>query len=1055
MIRSIVGTSLKLRYIICLLAAGMMVYGMTQLRRMPVDVFPEFAPPRVEIQTACNGLSAEEAESFVSVPLEQALNGVDGLDIMRSKSVPDLSSIEMYFKPGTDELRARQLVQERMQTVIPSLPTWAAPPVMMPPVSVTGRFMKIGISSETMSLTDMSMVAYWTIRARIMQVPGVANVAIWGERIKLPQVQIDPKRMAQHNVTVDDVMEVTANALDVGLLQFSQGAVIGTGGFVDTPNQRLHIRPVSSIISAAELGQVPVHNRKKADGTPLVLNDVANVVIHTWPLIGDAVIDGKTGLLLIVEKYPWANTLEATRGVEEALREIQIGLPGLKIDPTIFRPADFIEVAFHNLQRALVLGCILVMLIIAAFLFEWRTALISLLAIPLSLMAGVLVLYYTGSTLNTMILAGFVIAIGVVVDDAIIDVENIVRRLREHRKAGDTASTARIILDASLEVRQAIIHATLIDVVVLIPIFFIGGLSGAFFQPLAVSYGLAVMASMLVALTVTPALCYILLHNVPIEHREPVFVRWLHRLYEPVLARIIRRPAPVFAVTAIVMLVGFAVLPLLGESLFPEFKERDFLSHCITKPGTSVQEERRIATQVGNEVRAIEGVRNFGTHIGMALLADEVCGVNFGENWLSISPDADYDETLDKIKAVVYAHPGLFRNVETYLNERIDEVLTGTSETFVVRIYGPDLKQIHSLADNVEEALKDIPGIANLHIQLQSEVPQIQVVVDLQKALKVGLKPGDVRRAAATLLSGEEVGDIFLDGKAYDVNVWSTPESRHSVDDVRNLPIDTPSGGHVKLADVADVAIRPAQSVIYRENASRRIDVSANVEAADLGAVMTEVQNRLDKIKYPLGYHAEVFGEYAERQAAQRRMLLFAIGGGVGVFLILLASFHNTRLAILGFLTLPSALVGGLLAAYFTGHVISLGSLVGFLTVFGIAARNKIMLINHYQHLEAYEGEVFGPRLALRGAIERLSPILMTALATGLALVPLVIAGDIPGHEIEYPMAIVILGGMVTSTLLNLFVVPSLYLQFGASDENAGTGTAHVTTARVVPSLTS
>jgi CzcA family heavy metal efflux pump len=1036
MIRSIVGTSLKLRYIVILVAGAMMVYGITKFPQMPVDVFPEFAPVRVEVQTATNGLSAEEAESFVTVPLEQALNGVEGLDIMRSKSVPDESSIEMFFKPGTDELRARQLVQERMQQVIPSLPTWAAPPVIIPPISVTGRFMKIGVSSDTMSQIDMSMIAYWTIRARIMQVPGVANVAIWGERIKLPQVQIDPKRMGEHGVTVDEVMETTSQALDVALLQFDKGNVIGTGGFIDTPNQRFHIRPVSSIKSASELAQVPIQDRKKKDGTPLLLSDVAKVVVETWPVTGEAIINGKPGLLLIVEKYPWANTLEATRGVEEAIQEIQPGLPELNIDPTIFRPADFIEVAFHNLKSALLLGCLLVAVIIVAFLFEWRTALISLLAIPLSLVAGILVLYYTGSTLNTMILAGFVIAIGVVVDDAIIDVENIVRRLRQCRKQGIQKSTAKIILEASLEVRQAIIHATLIDVVVLIPIFFIGGLSGAFFQPLAVSYGLAVLASMVVALTVTPALCYVFLRNAPIEHHEPIFVRWLHKIYAPALGAIIKRPGPVFAATALVMLVGIAIIPLLGESLFPEFKERDFLSHCISKPGTSVAEERRIATKISNEVRQIPGVRNFGTHIGMALLADEVCGVNFGEHWLSIDPDVDYDETLDKIKEVVAAQPGIFRNVETYLNERIDEVLTGTSETFVVRIFGPNLKEIHEKADEVEAALKDIPGIIDLHIQLQSEVPQIQVTVDIEKARNVGLKPGDIRRTAATMMSGEEVGDIFLNEKCYDVNVWSTPETRHSIDDLRNLLIDTPDGGRVKLADVADVTIRPAQSVIYREHASRRIDVSANVEAADLGSVMREVQNRLDKIKMPLGYHTEVFGEYAERQAAQHRMMLFAIGACFGVFLILVASFNNVRLAILGFLTLPSALVGGLLAAYFTGDVITLGSLVGFLTVFGIAARNKIMLINHYQHLEKYEGEVFGPHLALRGAIERLSPILMTALATGLALVPLVWTGNIPGHEIEYPMAIVILGGMVTSTLLNLFVVPSLYLRFGQSKES-------------------
>ncbi len=1029
--RSIVAASLKFRFIALALAVAMMGYGIAQIPNMPVDAFPEFAPPRVEIQTPSLGMSADEVESLVTVPLEQAFNGVENLDLMRSKSIPDLSSIELLFKPGTDVVRARQLVQERLTTVLTTLPTWAAPPVIIPPVSSTGRVMKIGVSSKDVSLMDLSMIAYWTIRARLLGVPGVANVAIWGERVKMPQVQVDPQRMLAHNVSLDQVMEHTADALDVGILYFSKGAVIGTGGYIQTPNQRLGIRHVLAISGPEDLGQVPIADRRRPDGTALRLSDVSDVVWDTWPLFGDAVINDGPGLMLVVEKFPWANTLDVTHGVEDALDELRPGLAGIDMDPTIFRPADFIQVALDNLTRALIIGCILVMGVIAAFLFQWRTALISMVAIPLSLMAGALVLYLSGAVINTMILAGFVIAIGVVVDDAIIDVENITRRLRLARAAGSAQSTASIVLEASLEVRQAIVHATLIDAVVALPIFFIGGLSGAFFQPMALAYGLAVLASMVVALTVTPAMCLMLLAKAPLSHREKPLVRWLQGMYDRVLARIVRRPRPVFIGTAVVMVVGVSVLPMLGESLFPHFKERDFLIHWITKPGSSVIEEQRIVTRLSKELRAIPGVRNFGSHIGQALLADELNGVNFGENWISVDPAADYDETIAAIEDVVYGYPGLFHNVETYLNERIDEVLSGSSQTFVVRIYGPDLKIIHEKAQEVEDSLRGIPGIIDLNVQLQSEVPQIQVEVNLAAAQHYGLKPGDVRRASGTLLAGEEVGDIFRDGKAYDVNVWSTPATRRSLTSVRNLLIDTPSGGHVRLGDVADVRIRPAQSVIYRENDSRRIDVGAEVTDRDLSAVADEVEDRLDNIQFPLGYHAVVLGEYAEREAASNRLLVFAIAAGLGVFLILLASFENTRLAVLGFLTLPSALVGGLLGAYVTGEVISLGSLVGFLTVFGIAARNQIMLVSHYQHLERHEGEAFGPVLALRGARERLSPILMTALATGLALVPLVITGDIPGHEIEYPMAIVILGGLITSTLLNLFVVPSLYLRFG------------------------
>ncbi|MEZ4862298.1 MAG: efflux RND transporter permease subunit [Caldilineaceae bacterium] len=1031
MMRWIVESSLKLRFLVVAGAAALMFFGVMQMRTMPIDVFPEFAPPRVEIQTPCMGLSAQEVESLISVPMEQALNGIAGLQIMRSKSLPDLSSIELLFEPETDIIRARQLVQERIATVLPTLPTWAAPPVMMPPVSTTGRFMKIGLSSPTMNLMDMSMTAYWKIRARLLQVPGVANVAIWGERIKIPQVRVDPARMEANKIGLEQVMKTTADALDVGILYFSNGAVIGTGGAIETPNQRIGIRHVQSITSAAELGQMPIENVVKSDGTPLQLNDVAEVVEDTWPLIGDAVVNDGPGLLLIVEKYPWANTLQVTRGVEDALAALQPGLPELQMDPSIFRPADFIQMAIDNLSKALLLGCILVVLVLIAFLFEWRTALISMIAIPLSLVVGALVLYARGATINTMMLAGFVIAVGVVVDDAIIDVENIVRRLRLAREQGIPKSTAEIILEASLEVREAIVHATLIDVITLIPVFFIGGVSGAFFQPLALSYGLAVMASMLVALTVTPALCLMLLARARIEHRISPLVRWMLPAYERVLGGIITHPRPVFITTAVLMVIGFALVPLFGESLFPEFKERDFLMHWISKPGSSVIEERRIVSKVSKELRAIPGVRNFGSHIGQALLADETVGVNFGENWISIDPDADYDETVDAIEKVIYSYPGLFHNRETYLNERIDEVLSGSSYAFVVRIFGPDLQGIHQKADEVEAMLSGIDGISDLQVELQSEVPQIQVKVDLAAAQQVGLKPGDVRRASGILMAGEEVGDLFRGGRAYDVNVWSTAATRSSVASVANLPIDTPAGGHVRLGDVAQVQIAPASSVIYRENASRRIDVGANVKGRDIGSVAREVAAKLQGIEFPLGYHAELLGEYAERQSAQQRLLLFTIAAALGVLLVLLASFGSWRLAVLGFLTLPSALVGGLIAAYLTGGIISLGSLVGFLTIFGIAARNKIMLINHYQHLERHEGEQFGPQLALRGAGERLSPIMMTALATGLALVPLAWAGDLPGHEIEHPMAIVILGGLVTSTLLNLFVVPSLYLQFG------------------------
>ncbi len=1037
MMRWIIGSSLRFRYLTVGLAVGLMAFGIASLGEMPVDVFPEFAPPFVEIQTEGPGMSTEEVESLITIQLEESFNSTPQLEVMRSKSVPGLSAIALIFKPGTDQMLARQLVSERLALAIPRLPSSAGLPWMLQPLSATSRVMKIGMTSTTQNLTDLSMIAYWNLRFRLMAVRGVANVVIWGDRFKQLQVQADPDRMLTAGVSLDEVEEVTSNALEFGLLKYTNAAKTRTGGFIDTPNQRLVVQHVLPAIGPAELAKVTVYGKTRADGTPLHIGDVADVVWGHQPLIGDAVINDGPGLLLIVEKFPWANTLDVTRGVEQAIDAMRPGLPGITFDTTIFRPADFIELSIDNLRAALFIGALLVILVLIAFLFEWRTALVSLVAIPLSLMAAALVLHLRGVTINTMILAGFVIALGEVVDDAIIDVENIMRRLRQYRSEGSDKPTALIILEASLEVRSAIVFATLIMVLAVSPIFFLQGLTASFFQPLALSYALAVLASLVVALTVTPALSLILLSRAPLDRRGSPLVPRLQRGYQTLLRRTIRSPRQAFLTVGGVMLAGAIVFPTLGESLFPEFKERDFLMHWVSAPGTSQAESTRITTLASRELRAIPGVRNFGSHIGRAIAGEEVVGVNFAENWISIEPKADYEKVRAAIDNVVAGYPGLFRNVETYLNERIEEVLVGSSDAIVIRIFGPELGQLRSKAEDVRQALSTIDGIQDLHTELQVDVPHVAVRVDLARAEQHGLKPGDIRRAAATLVAGTEVSDIHLDGKVWDIMVWGTPATRNSLTSIRELLIDAPNGGHVRLEDVADVSIKATPNVIQREANSRRIDVSLNPDGRDLGAVVADVERRLAQIQFPLEYHAELLGEYAERQSAQGRLLGFGLAALIGIFLLLQAAFGSWRLATLLMVTLPMALVGGVLATLLGGGILSIGSLVGFVTVLGIAARNGIMLINHYQHLEREEGEAFGPDLVLRGARERLSPIMMTSLAAGLALLPLVIAGDRPGHEIEHPMAIVILGGLVTSTLLNLLVVPALYLRFGRARTTA------------------
>ena len=1029
--RWIVARSLHFRWLVLFLAGTIMASGHLGDSARKVDVFPEFAPPQVEIQTIALGNSTSEVESLVTVPIEEALNGIPGLEEMRSKSVAQLSSIRLIFKKGTDETLARQLVQERVAQVIPNIPTWASPPWMMPALSATSRIVKIGLTSDELDLIELSSISYWKIRQHLLRVEGVAGVDIYGERLKQRHVQVDPALLAKYDISIDEVMESGSEALDAGVLQYAKSFTVGQGGFVETAQQRLNIENVQPITGPEDLAKVPV--AKRGDRV-LRMADIGDVKQDSQQLWGDAVINDGDGLMLIVQKYRGANTKEVTEAVEETMQEMAPGLPAIEYDTTIFRPATFIADSIDNLTKALFLGILLVILIITAFLYTVRTAFISLVSIPLSLLAAYMVLDLRDVTINVMVLAGLVVAIGVVVDDAIIDVENIVRRLRQARAEGSTKSTTRTVLEASVEIRSAITYATVINIIAVVPVLFLDGLSGSFFQPLVLSYALAVFISMLVAMTVTPAMCLVMLRSGSLREREAPLLRTLKRGYARVLKRVVRTPTPSMVGAMAIALAGVLIYPTLGTQLLPNFKERDFLMHWLTEPSTSITQEKSVSVAACQELRKIPGVRNCGSHIGQALLSDEVYGAYFGENWISISKDVDYDETLQSVTDLVDSYPGMQRDVQTYLRERVKEVLTGSSGAIIVRIYGPEPRELARLADDAVKTISGTPDLTDTHAALQKELPQIEIELDLEKAREHDLSPGDIRRQSSAYIAGEEVSDIFTKGRAYDVHVWSIPKSRDSVDDIAALPIDTPAGDKVVLSDVADIRFASSPNAILRDDQSRRIDVESNiVEDGDLGAAVAEVERRVADMDLPTGYSVKVLGESSELDAAQSTLALFGVAALLAIFLLLQAAFGSVRLAALAFLLLPVSLVGGVLAVWLGGGILSLGSLIGFLTVFGIAARNGILMISHFQHLEHEEGMEFGPELVLRGASERLAPILMTALATGLAIVPLAAAGSIPGHEIEHPMALVILGGLVTATLLNLLIFPSLYLKFAKS----------------------
>ena len=1030
MIRLIVELSLKFRLVVVFMAAMLMVFGIAKLRHMPVDVYPEFNPPVVEVHTEALGLSAAEVESLITVPTEaDLLNGVAWLSNIESESVDGMSSILLAFEPGTDPIRARQMVQERLTQAF-ALPNVSKPPVMLQPLSSTGRVMMVGLSSKELSLIDIGVLARWKIKPRLLGVPGVANVAVWGQRERQLQVQVDPKQLLAQGVTLKQIIETTGEALWVSPLSYLKASSPGTAGWIDTPNQRLSIRHLSPITSAEDLAKVSVVDT----APPLLLGDVAKVVVDHQPMIGDAALNDGPGLLLVVEKFPGANTLEVTRGVEEALNTLRPGLTGVEIDSTIFRPATYIGTSLDNLGRTLLIGSVLVILMLFAFLYEWRSALISFVAILLSLLAAGLVLYLRGATMNTMVLAGFVIALGAVVDDAVISVENIVRRLRQHRQEGSDKSTATIVFDASIEMRSPILFATLIILLTVLPMFFMDGLSGAFFQPLALSYVLAVLASLAVALIVTPALCLTLLANAPPGRRESTLVPWLNRGFHAVLAGIVQGPRTVFLAVGVIVLAGLVVLPFLRLSLLPTFKQTDLLIQWEAMPGTSRMEMNRVMAQASRELRALPGVRNVGSHVGRAETGDRVVDINSGELWIRIDPVSDYDTALAAVREVVGGYPGVFREVETYQPEKVEEALTKADEDLVVRIYGHDLGVLRDKAQEVRKVISAIGGVVKTRADVFDEGPQVEIEVNLAAAERHQTSPGDVRRAASTLLSGILVGSLFEEQKVFDVVVWGTPEIRNNLSDIRKLLIDTPTG-QVPLGELAEIRIVPAPTIIERDTVSRFIDVDINVSGRDLGSVVADIKRSLQEVKFPLEHHAEVLGASLERQAAQQRMLGLIAAVVLGVFLLLQAAYRSWLLAFVAILTLPMALAGGVLAALLGGGTLSIGSLFGFLTVLGIAARNSVVLIKHYQHLEQYEGETFGPKLVLRGTLERFGPTMMTVLTLGVALLPFVLFGGIAGSEIVHPMAIVILCGLVTSTLFSLFVVPALYLRFGAGRE--------------------
>jgi CzcA family heavy metal efflux pump len=1020
MLRALVRFSLRRRAIVLALAAALFAYGAYSLTRARYTVFPEFAPPQVTIQTEAPGLAPEQVEALVTRPIENSINGLPGIQSLRSRSIQALSVIVVVFRPASDIYLDRQLVAERLAAVAGQLPAGVAPPVMTPLTSSTGLAMVIGMTSPKMSLLDLTTVATWTVRPLLLAVRGVSSVVIFGAQVRQLQIQFDPASLVRHDLTVNDVLSAARRATGI------RGA-----GFITTPNQRIVLASQGQSLTAKELAQTVV---ARSGGANVTLADVARVVAAPAPRIGGATIMGRPGLMLMVYGQYGANTLAVTEGLSGAIAGLRPELrrQGIELDAHVSRPADFTVTSLDHLRSALLVSVVLIVAVLFLFLFNFRTAAISCAAIPLSLLAAVIVLEKLGATLNVMTLGGLAIAIGEVVDDAVIDVENIYRRLRENRVAPAPRPILDVILDASLEVRSAVVYATFTVILVFVPVITMSGLGGRIFAPLGEAYVWAVLASLGVALTLTPALCWILLAGRDLPPHDPAPLRGLKQLYRRALFAVERRPRSVMAALVLLVLAAAASLPFLETSFLPRFREDHLVLSVWTVPGASLDQSLRLGERLTRALRKIPYVTVVAQRAGRAYLSDDTWGPYYSEMEVGLKPGQVTPAAAQaEIRKVVAGFPGVSAEVESFFRERMAETISGYSSSVVVKIFGNDLDALDRAGAAVAQTLRAVPGAADVQIQSPSGMPEIVIALKRDAVARWGFAPVDVLDAIRTAYGEDVVGQVYQGNRVFDVAVVLEAADRASVARIGSLPLRSPQGNYVALRQLAEIHEQSGRYVILHEGARRVQTVTCNVAGRPVGEFVVEAGRRIARLSLPAGSYAEVTGTAEAQARARRSLLAHSLLAALGIILLLSVVTGGHRNLLLLLANLPFALVGGIIVAWIAGGNLSLGSLVGFVTLLGITLRNSIMLISHYEHLVGVEGAPWDLETAMRGASERLAPILMTALVTGLGLLPLALRSGAAGLEIEGPMAMVILGGLVTSTLLNLLALPTLALRYG------------------------
>jgi CzcA family heavy metal efflux pump len=1030
MLKAIVEFSLRFRGVVIALAGLALGYGIYCALTAKLGVFPEFAPPEVVIQTEAPGLASEQVEALVTQPIETALLGMNDVASIRSRSIQGLSVINIIFKEGTNIYLARQLVSERLIVAANQMPAGVPAPEIAPLTSATSVFLTVGLTSPRLKPMDLWSFAYWTMRPQLLAVPGVAKISIYGGGVRQLQIQVEPAKLMAYGLSISQVLAAARRATGVA------GA-----GFVENANQRIVIRSEGQSITPDQLGDAVVTS---AGGVSVRLREIAHLKWAPEPLIGDAGILGKVGVILVMSSQYGANTLEVTRRTEAALRQLAPILKqrDIRLFPKLFRAADFIQVSIAGIKSSLLIGGALVAIVLSLFLYNLNTAFISLIAIPLSLLTAVIALTSMGATLNTITLGGLAIAIGEVVDDAIIDVENILRRLGENRGAANPRPVFKVILDASLEVRSAVVYATFIVALVFFPVLNMAGVQGKIFAPLATAYILAIFASLAVALTLTPALCAVMLPR-RASQEETGFIRSLKRAHRRWLEALLDHPHALILVVAVLCIGAFASLPLFGGSFLPELQEDSFIVHMNGVPGTSIPESMRVGKIVTAALLREPEIVSVAQRNGRAVLGDDWMGPQQSEFDVTIKPrdGEDVEDVQEKIRGTLARFPGFDFSSNSFLTERIEETLSGETADVVVRVFGRDLDVLDRAGDKIARVLRRIRGGVDVRVVAPGGMPQMVVRLRPNRLVQFGFEPLDVLSAIRTAYQGTPVAQTYEGNRIFGVSVILDPAHRLDPEALDGLLLRSSQGVVVALRELASVSLETGRYAILHDGGRREQIVTCNVAGRALDSFVAQAQKELGALKLPADTYLEFSGAAQARSGALRQILLNSAIAAVLIFVLLYLALGTLRNLGLVLLNLPFALVGGVLAAWIGGGYLSLGSIVGFVTLFGITMRNSIMMVSHFDHLVANEGMTWGRQAALRGASERLLPILMTAAVTALGMLPLALWADKPGREIEGPMAIIILGGLFTSTALNLLVLPSLalrYGRFGTHDDGIG-----------------